>query len=160
MKCFNCGAAVKSRKENYHYTDSGLSNIVLADVEVRHCATCGERDVVIPRLDELHRAIAHNVIKQEGKLSAEQVRFLRKYLGWSQADLAAHISVEAETISRWETGNQDMGPVADRLLRLLVAHQSPATSYPIDLFKHKFGKTAKATLKFKADPKWRRASSA
>jgi hypothetical protein len=66
-----------------------LSNIVLADVEVRSCAKCGEREVVIPRLDEFHRAIAHEVIKQEGKLAADQIRFLRQYLGWSQSDLAA-----------------------------------------------------------------------
>ena len=155
MKCLNCGTPMKSRKENYHYTESGLPNIVLADVEVRNCAKCGEREVVIPRLDELHRAIAREVIEQEAKLGAEQIRFLRKYLGWSQADLAAHMSVQGETVSRWETGNQDMGPVADRLLRLLVNNREPATSYPIDLFKHKFGKTAKATLEFKAKPTWR-----
>ena len=32
---------------------------------------------------------------------------------------------------------------ADRLLRLLVNSREPATSYPIDLFRHKFGKTAR-----------------
>ena len=48
-----------------------------------------------------------------------------------------------------------MGPVADRLLRLLVANREPATSYPIDLFKHKFGRAANATLEFKAKPTWR-----
>lgn len=157
MKCLNCGTPMKSRKENYHYTESGLSNIVLADVDVRSCAKCGEREVVIPRLDELHRAIAREVIEQKGQLVPEQIRFLRKYLGWSQSDLAAHMSVQSETVSRWETGNQEMGPVADRLLRLLVANQEPATSYPIDLFKHKFGRAAKATLKFKAKPTWRAA---
>jgi putative transcriptional regulator len=155
MKCLNCGAPMKGRKENYHYTESGLSNIVLADVEVRSCAKCGEREVVIPRLDELHRAIAHEVIEQAGKLEPDQIRFLRKYLGWSQADLAAYMSVESPTVSRWEGGHQEMGQVSDRLLRLLVNSQEPATSYPIDLFKHKFAKAAKATLKFEAKPTWR-----
>ena len=155
MKCLNCGTPMKSRKENYHYTESGLSNIVLVGVEVRSCATCGEREVVIPRLDELHRAIARTVIEQKSQLVPEQIRFLRKDLGWSQSDLAAYMSVQAETVSRWETGNQDMGSVADRLLRLLVNNREPATSYPIDLFKQKFGRAAKATLEFKAKPTWR-----
>ena len=155
MKCLNCGTPMKSRKENYHYTESGLSNVVLHGVEVRNCAKCGEREVVIPRLEQLHRAMARTVIEQKGKLVAEQIRFLRKYLGWSQTDLAAYMSVESPTVSRWEGGHQEMGQVADRLLRLLVNSQEPATSYPIDLFKHKFGKTAKATLEFKAKPTWR-----
>jgi putative zinc finger/helix-turn-helix YgiT family protein len=154
MKCLNCGAPTKSRKGNYHYTESGLPNIVLAGVEIRSCAKCGEREVVIPRLEQLHRAIARIVIQLEAKLGAEQIRFLRKYLGWSQADLAAYMSIEPETVSRWETGNQEIGPVADRLLRLLVNNREPATSYPIDLFKQKFRKTVNATLQFKAKPTW------
>ena len=95
------------------------------------------------------------MIEQESKLTADQIRYLRKYLGWSQSALSAYMAVQAETVSRWETGNQKMGPVADRLLRLLVANREPATSYPIDLFKHKFGGAANATLEFKAKPTWR-----
>ena len=79
---------------------------------------------------------------------------MRKYLGWPGSDLAAHMAVQPETVSRWETGSQEMGPVADRLLRLLVNSRAPVTRYPIDLFKHKWKRTAKATLKFNADPKW------
>jgi hypothetical protein len=47
-----------------------------------------------------------------------------------------------------------MGPVADRLLRLLVANRAPVTQYPIDLFKQRLRRAAKATLRFKADPNW------
>ena len=47
-----------------------------------------------------------------------------------------------------------MGAVSERLLRMLVANREPVTTYPIDLFKQKLRRAAKATLKFKADPKW------
>ena len=157
MTCDTCGGALKRRKENYHYTESGLSNIMLAGVEVRTCAKCGTREVVVPRLDELHRLIAQTLITQEAKLVGDQIRFLRKYLGWSGTDMAAYMAIQPETVSRWETGGQEMGPVADRLLRLLVASRAPVTRYPIDLFKHKWKRTAKATLKFTADPKWHTA---
>ncbi len=156
MRCLTCGESMKSRKENYHYKESGLPNIVLVNVEVRTCANCGAREVVIPRLDELHRAIAQALITRDVKLGAEQIRFLRKYLGWSSADFAQYMAVQPETVSRWESGSQEMGPVADRLLRLLVSNREPVTQYPIDLFRQKLGKVAKATLKFKAEPKWHR----
>ena len=37
--------------------------------------------------------MARTVIEQKGNSCAEQIRFLRKYLGWSQTDLAAYMSV-------------------------------------------------------------------
>jgi putative zinc finger/helix-turn-helix YgiT family protein len=155
MKCLTCGKEMQSRRENYRYTESGLSNIVLANVEVRTCPHCGEREVVIPRLDELHRAIAQALVRQHTKLNPEQIRFLRKYLGWSAVDFARYMAVQPETVSRWESGSQDMGEISDRLLRLLVAHRQPEERYPIEMFRHRLRRTAKATLRFKADPTWR-----
>jgi putative zinc finger/helix-turn-helix YgiT family protein len=155
MKCLTCGEPMKSRRENYHYKESGLANVILVNVEVRTCAACGTREVVIPRIDELHRAIARALITRKSKLGAEEIRYLRKYLGWSGADFAAYMAVQPETVSRWESGSQEMGPVADRLLRLLVAQREPVTHYPIDLFKQRLHRAAKATLRFKADPNWR-----
>jgi putative zinc finger/helix-turn-helix YgiT family protein len=154
MKCLTCGEPTKSRKENYHYKESGLPNIVLVGVEVRTCASCGAREVVVPRLDELHRTIAKTLVTKDAKLGAAQIRFLRKYLGWSSADFATYMAVQPETVSRWEAGTQEMGPVSERLLRLLVANRGPVTEYPIDLFRQKMRRVAKATLKFRAEPNW------
>lgn len=155
MKCLTCGKEMKSRRENYRYTESGLSNVVLANVEVRSCANCGAREVVVPRLDELHREMARTVIRQTTRLSPEQIKFLRKYLGWSAADFSRYMAVQPETVSRWESGSQEMGAVADRLLRLIVANNEPTKKYPIELFRHPLRRTAKATLRFTADPTWR-----
>jgi len=154
MKCLTCGHEMTSRRENHHYKESGLKNVVLVNVEVRACPNCGAREVVIPRMDELHRVIAHAVTTKEAKLGGEQIRFLRKYLGWSGSDLAAYMAVQPETVSRWESGSQEMGPVADRLLRLLVSNREPVTQYPIDLFRQQMRRMAKVTLRFKADPNW------
>jgi putative zinc finger/helix-turn-helix YgiT family protein len=155
MKCLNCGEQMTSRKENHQYKESGLDYVTLANVEVRSCPNCGTREVAIPRMDDLHRVIAQTVITREAVLRATEIKFLRKYLGWSASDLATYMAVAPETVSRWESGKQDMGPVADRLLRLLVSNREPVTRYPIDLFKHRMRRMARATLKFCADPTWR-----
>ncbi|HUH03867.1 MAG TPA: helix-turn-helix transcriptional regulator [Kofleriaceae bacterium] len=54
---------------------------------------------------------------------------MRKALGWSSLDLADTLGVDASTVSRWENGKQDIGPQADRLLRLLVVHESAISDY-------------------------------
>ena len=56
------------------------------------------------------------------RFRGEEVRFLRKSLGWSGADFARHMGVAEETVSRWENDATPIGPQADRLLRLMVAH--------------------------------------
>lgn len=131
MKC-DCGATMKSTRENYSYAACGLPHITLEGVEVRRCAACGEHEVVIPKLEQLHQAIANAVISKKDRLAAVEVRFLRKHLGWSGADFARHMGVKPETVSRWENGREPIGPVADRLLRLMVVTKAPKRDYAIE----------------------------
>jgi putative zinc finger/helix-turn-helix YgiT family protein len=133
MKCPTCRTPMETRRENHRYTASGLANVVLVDVEVRSCPACGESGVVIPHLESLHREIAMSIIKRPGRLTPQEIRVLRKWRGWSGVDFARHMGVDPATVSRWESTEspQPMGPVADRLLRLAVAHGEPAASYPM-----------------------------
>jgi putative zinc finger/helix-turn-helix YgiT family protein len=137
-KCLNCGAGLKTTRGIHRYTESGLPNITLVNVEIRECPDCGEREVVIPRMEQLHRTIAHAISRQTQPLKPEEVRFLRKWLGYSTTDFALVMGVRPETVSRWESQTAGKGyripPTAERLLRLLVANQEPAAQYPIDLF--------------------------
>lgn len=57
MKCTACGSEMATRRENYRYAASGLP-VTLRTVEVRRCPKCGETGVVIPRIADLHRALA------------------------------------------------------------------------------------------------------
>jgi putative zinc finger/helix-turn-helix YgiT family protein len=133
MKCPQCRHEMTRKTENHRYTESGLPNIVLVGVEVRHCPQCGEDMVSIPHIEELHRSIAMALIRHPGRLSANEIRFLRKWLGWSGVDFAKHMGVAPETVSRWETADKPMGGTAERLLRLAVAHGQPIDEYPIEL---------------------------
>ena len=135
MQCLNCGKQMKTRRENIKYDACGLSNVTLAGMEVSRCQACGEYEVSIPQIEDLHKALAQSVIRKPGRLQAEEVRFLRKYLGWSGADFAEHMGTKRETVSRWETGASPIGSTSDRLLRLMVVNQAPVNDYSLDLLR-------------------------
>ncbi len=131
--CRECGKAkMISREETYLYRESGLPNVVLIGVVIRRCPSCGHHELVLPRVTELHRTIAHAVLHKRARLSGAEVRFLRKYLGWSGADFARHIGVDPSTVSNWENDKDPIGPTSDRLLRLMVVHGAPVDEYSLD----------------------------
>jgi putative zinc finger/helix-turn-helix YgiT family protein len=132
MKCDMCGAQMKSSRENYLYDESGLDSVTLMNVEVRRCPDCGEYEADISNIDELHRLIAHTVASKSARLAPKEVRFLRKYLGFSGVDFAATLDVTPETVSRWETGKKQMSPVAERALRLMIFVRDPVEEYPLE----------------------------
>jgi len=127
---------MRTRRENHKYVASGLSGITLLRVEVSRCSKCGEFAVAIPRIEQLHRAIATILIQKKSCLTGDEVNFLRKYLGWSGADFARHIGVTPETVSRWEHDKEVMSPPADRALRLMVATRQPVTEYPLETLQN------------------------
>jgi putative zinc finger/helix-turn-helix YgiT family protein len=135
MKCIVCGSTMDTKRENIRYDASGLPYVTLQQVEVSRCPQCGEVEIALPRIDELHRVIAAALIAKPSRLDAAEIRYLRKYLGWSGADFAAHMGTTRETVSRWEHGAVAMGPQADRLLRLMVATKAPVQDYAVETLK-------------------------
>jgi putative transcriptional regulator len=73
------------------------------------------------------------VISRPHRLAPQEIRFLRKWLGWSGQDFAKHFGVTPTTVSRWESvkDSEPMSATADRLLRMSVAHGQPADAYPV-----------------------------
>lgn len=131
--CRNCGeGTLVSSVEDYPYLESGLPNVLLMGVEVRRCPACKHVAVVLPRVTELHRAIALAVIHKPARLSGAEVRYLRKVLGHSGVDFARYIGVDASTVSNWETDKHPIGPSSDRLLRLMVTHGAPVEEYSLE----------------------------
>jgi putative zinc finger/helix-turn-helix YgiT family protein len=122
---------MKTARENFRYGESGLP-VTLVGAKVSRCPKCGEFEVAIPRIDELNRAIAMEVIKKRARLTAAEVRFLRKYLNWSGVEFARHMGVTPGAVSRWENEREQIGPVAARLLRMIVAHRQPADAYSVE----------------------------
>jgi len=135
MICDECGGPTMTARENFLYAASGLPNVTLVGVLVTRCPKCGAFEVEIPRIEELHRTIARAIVTKPAPLTPAEIRFLRKWLGWSGVDFAAHMGVTPETVSRWETGNLGMGAAADRLVRLMIVNQAPVQNFSLELLK-------------------------
>ena len=120
LTCSECGAPLGSSERRSLPYNCGLPGIVLHNVEVHACTRCDSYEVDIPRVLELHRSLARAVASQPDRMSGKEIRFLRKHLNWTAAEMAEHFDVAPETVSRWENDRQLMGSTAERLLRILA----------------------------------------
>lgn len=134
-RCPECGERAELSTGPYRYNESGLPNVILFGIRLVRCPKCGYEEVGIPRMAELHRLLASVLVKKRAGLTGPEVRFLRKSLGWSGMDFAAHMGVTAETVSRWENRADGMGAIAERLLRLAVLTRQPRSDYGLELLK-------------------------
>jgi len=120
-ECTNCGEAVEATRRNYRYKESGLSNVVLQGIRIADCLRCGNSDVLIPNVAKIHRAIAQAITNSPGRLTGEQLRFLRTHLGMSGEELGRYLHTDKTKVSKWERSEDPIGQPTDRLIRLLVA---------------------------------------
>lgn len=123
--CPICGATRNSVTGEYSYLESGLDNVVLEGVTFLDCPGCGQQEVVLPRLARIHEAIAKALTNSPGRLSGQQLRFLRLHLGLTGDQLGSYLHRDRTEISRWECGEDPIAPATDRLLRLLAAALDP-----------------------------------
>ncbi|MEW6736258.1 MAG: type II TA system antitoxin MqsA family protein [Acidobacteriota bacterium] len=119
LKCDICNGTTSTRVGRYHYTESGLDNLYLDNVTIYKCKKCAAETAAIPRLNQLHRTIGVAIALKPGALVGNEIKFLHKYLGIKAKDFAAHLRVDISTFSRWENGEQQIGPQSDLLIRLL-----------------------------------------
>jgi putative zinc finger/helix-turn-helix YgiT family protein len=123
VKCTECGEKMGSTREDRPYAK--LPGVLLRGVEVLRCPKCGESEVVIPKPNQLGDLLSKHLIEKRDRLVGPEIRFLRAHLGLTASELARRMGVSPETVSRWENDKDTMGPVADRLLRLMVAGDLP-----------------------------------
>lgn len=119
MRCPQCGAAMRHRKnQEYRYRESGLDDVVLF-VPVHACPKCKETLPEIHNVKSLHAAIADDLFRKPTPLTGLEVRFLRKEMGMKAKGFALLLGVDPVTVSRWETCAEQVGHTSDRLVRCL-----------------------------------------
>ncbi len=102
----------------FHYASCGLPNVWLRNGhEVRE--TPYGRGVAIHDVEGLHRTIGLDLVNRKPAFSGDEVRFLRKELDMSQAQLARFLGVGESSIRGWEKGRQSITVPAERMLRLI-----------------------------------------
>ncbi len=132
LTCPICGGRLETRRDDHLYLESGLDNVTIKDMEIDTCVECGEELYTYSRLEELHRVLAFALASHPARLRGAEIRFLRKYLGWSGTELARQMGVDRSTVSRWEHGKERMGTTAERLLRMMVFRMKPIEEYPTE----------------------------
>ena len=117
-RCLECGkkevrpAVVSHTSEIRH--DGRLYSVKVPKLRVPRCKACGE----LVFENEADEQIASALREQLGLLSPEEIRGNRDKLSLSQRELAEHLGVAVETISRWENGVLIPSRAMDRYLRL------------------------------------------
>ena len=131
MECYICGADMASRVGEVDY-QCGLPGIRLAGVTIHECAECGEDSYEVPALETLHKTLAFVVAQKDGALSGVEIKFLRKWLGWSSQGCARRLRLTPQTYSSYENGRRPMGQGVEQLLRLLAVTTAPVESYAVE----------------------------
>lgn len=121
MKCPECKEQMVREIRDHHYTECGLSYVELTGVPFDVCKSCGEEMINIRALDELHRIIAGVIITTPTRLIPEEIKFLRKHLGWGLDNFAQNMDVDESTARKWESGELSMGIIQETYLRVLAA---------------------------------------
>lgn len=102
--------------EPLHYKQCGLDDVYLLNGYTVHETTYG-KGVSVEDVDGLHRAIALSVIKNKAVLSGKEIKFFRKLMAFTQADLARKLRCDVQSVARWEKGQSDVNGASDLCIR-------------------------------------------
>jgi DNA-binding transcriptional regulator YiaG len=118
----------------YVYTVCGLDNIVLLNgYKVSYYD--GEEAISVIDVDGLHRAIGRYLVMHRKGLSPKEVRFLRKTLNLTQAELAAKLGNDSQSIARWEKGICSIPGTAEKLLRATFLAENISDPSDLELLR-------------------------
>lgn len=102
----------------FHYKACGLDNVWLANGYVVKTTPYGT-GVSVHDAAGLHKLLAIDVAKKEGRLTRKEFRFLRTMLCLSQKSLADMVGVTEQAVSLWERYGK-VPKVQDAVLRTLI----------------------------------------
>lgn len=112
---YRCGEQLNDSA--YRYEVSGLEGIYLLNgYTVEHKS--GEEFVSVADVDGLHKQIGLHLVMNRKVLTPKEIRFVRKTMDMTQAELGKWLGANSQTVARWEKGMTEMPGASDRLLRV------------------------------------------
>ncbi|MBV8451185.1 MAG: hypothetical protein JOZ29_02780 [Deltaproteobacteria bacterium] len=109
----------KATRENpYRFDRCGLDDVFLIGIERHICPRCNAIYPIIPRIQELHTAIASVLSEKPGALTGQELRYLRRWIGVEAQVFADLLGLRPEHLSKVENNRLKLGAVAERLARV------------------------------------------
>jgi DNA-binding transcriptional regulator YiaG len=108
---------------DYRYDECGLDNVILKDLRVV-TDDDGEEVITIENIALLHLVLVAEIASKESGLQPKELRFLRTELGLTQAELAAIVGRDVQTIGRWERGENPIDKAAEIVIRAHALEQT------------------------------------
>lgn len=103
MVCRGCGkATAREVRRDHRYVESGLSNVTIRGARFEVCSECKKEVLSLPWMAALHRLIGFRLLHKSWQLSAEEIRFLRKYLNLPEAVAGTDATAAPEGVASLE----------------------------------------------------------
>jgi len=116
-RCPICGGEAHLTREVRPITILGRS--VAVEDEFYRCTQCREEVYRAGMMDVVMRRATAKIREEDGLLTPDEVRAIRRKYGLTQPEFERLLGVGANTVVRWERGTVPQGSAADSLLRLL-----------------------------------------
>ena len=116
--CPRCGTLMQTESGELPFSVNG-EEVRVPDVNHSHCPKCGEVVLRHDQARDIRERAIEQYRRQQGLLSAREIRAIRERFGLTQGDLARLLRLGGNTISRWESGRTVQTAALDILLRLI-----------------------------------------
>ena len=116
-RCPICGGEAHLTRKVRPITILGRS--VAVEDEFYRCTQCREEVYRPGMMDAVMRRATAKIREEDGLLTPDEVRGIRRKYGLTQPEFERLLGVGANTVVRWERGTVPQGSAADSLLRLL-----------------------------------------
>lgn len=123
MNCPSCKHKMAPKRLPSYDAGSllGMRSVNVRDVPALVCPKCKNIILDGALLDSLHEQLLLDVLSNGHVLGGEEVRFIRKALGLSQAALADRLGVHRVSVARWESGEAPLDGPTSVAIRALAA---------------------------------------
>jgi HTH-type transcriptional regulator/antitoxin MqsA len=105
---------------------------VTVEGELMRCPGCGETFFLPEQADELQRRAADQIRREDGLLTAGEVKAFRERLRLSQAEFEQLLGTGPKTVVRWERGTVTQSSTADTLMRVLMKYPDALHDFALE----------------------------
>jgi DNA-binding transcriptional regulator YiaG len=110
MKCHECNGESFERRAVEISTQVGGHVVIDRSITRPVCLSCGEFTVPASTLEKIELRAALVAFTEAPQTTGSMLRFARKALGLTQAELAERLATASESVSRWEREERPMEP--------------------------------------------------